>query len=253
MKYNNECYLGNPIPGEVDGDFGTADLWTSNFKVQKQSKQIKNNKYKNKKVKMKNLNDKKVLNALIEKYSVNGVLNAIDKLTESLYYDENGYTPAMIQSLIDDGHIEEDATQDDIYEFINDRCMAFWAVDEEDLAKQYVDQMINYKEYDTLADFINRYDCFDYVALGHYFKSNDLISNEYTEVYNMSDYAAGVRIFDNYYDGNLEYMIKSLSKDAPYNLSYINFKEAGENILKDYSYTTGIDEEGNNFYILIFY
>ena len=257
---NYECYLGNPIPGDINGDVGSADLWQSNFKIQKQSNKIKGkNKYKNnKRNKMKNLNDKNVLNALIEKYSVDGVLNAIDKLTESLYYNENGYTAAMIQSLMDDGYIEEDATEDDIYEFINDRCMAFWAADEEDLAKQYVDQMINNKDYDTLADFIEQFNCLDYAAIGRDYKImvDDADDDDEREIdqefLDMDDYAAGYFVVDNFYSGNLEEMIKHVSQRMHFS-SYINFEEAGENMLNKFDYTTGIDEEGNNFYILIFF
>ena len=47
-------------------------------------------------------------------------------------------------------------------------------------------------------------------------------------------------------------MIKNMSEILDFS-SYIDFAQAGENMLKEFSYTTGTDENGDNFYILIFY
>lgn len=257
LKLKNECYLGNPVPGEVDGEVGSPDIWNSEFRIQNQ-KNKKTNKYKNKKVKMKNLNDKKILNQLVEKYTANGVLSAINRLYENEEFEYNGYTPAMIQSLKDDYYIEENATPEEIEDFIDDRCMLFWADDPNNLAIQYVDQMISYKDYDTLADFIKRFNCLDYASIGSDYKMaiDDTDTDEDrdldSEFLAMDDYEAGQYVVDNFYNGNLEEMIEHVSKRIHFS-SYIDFAQAGENMLNLFDYTTGTDENGDKFYILIFY
>ena len=257
LKLKNECYLGNPVPGEVNGKVGSPDIWNSAFKIQNQ-KNKKDNKYKNKKVKMKNLKDRKILNQLVEKYTANGVLSAINRLYENEEFEYNGYTPAMIQSLKDDYHIEENATPEEIEDFINDRCMAFWAEDPNDLAIQYVNNMIGNEDYDTLADFVIKYDCLDYESIGRDYKINTS-PNEYeddAELLKMNDYSAGKVVVEDFYgvddEKSMANMIKNMSEILDFS-SYIDFAQAGENMLKDFSYTTGTDENGDNFYILIFY
>lgn len=258
IRRNNECYLGNPsMPADING-IGSADVWEPVTRIQTKAYKIKN-KYKNKKVKMKNLNDKKILNQLVEKYTSNGVLSAINRLYENEEFEYNGYTPAMIQALKDDYHIEENATPEEIEDFIDDRCMAFWAEDPNDLAIQYVDQMIDYKDYDTLADFIKRFDCLDYASIGSDYKMaiDDTDTDEDrdldSEFLAMDDYEAGQFVLDNFYSGNLEEMIEHISYKRTHFSSYIDFDEAGENMLKQFDYTTGVNEDGDNFYILIFY
>lgn len=253
IRRNNECYLGNPsVAADING-IGSADVWEPVIKIQTKAHKIKN-KYKNKKVKMKNLNDKKLLNQLVEKYTASGVLSAINRLYENEEFEYNGYTAAMIQSLKDDYYIEEDATPEEIEDFIDDRCMLFWAEDPNDLAIQYVDQMINYKEYDTVADFVKRFNCLDYEAIGSTYRL--YLDNENDEedarLYDMDDYELGQYVVDNFWENSLEEAIKRISKKEHFS-SYINFAQAGENMLSQMDYTTGTDENGDNFYILIFY
>lgn len=257
-KFKNECYLGNPsFPSECS-DVGSADVWEPISNISTKTDKIRKYKYKNKKVKMKNLNDKKILTKLVEKYTANGVLSAINRLYENEEFEYNGYTPAMIQSLKDEYHIEEDATPEEIEDFIDDRCMLFWAEDPNDLAIQYVDNMIGNEEYDTLADFVIRYDCLDYESIGRDYKINTA-PDEYeddAELLKMNDYSAGKVVVEDFYgvddEKSMANMIKRMSEVLDFS-SYIDFTEAGENMLKDFSYTTGTDENGDNFYILIFY
>lgn len=257
IRRNNECYLGNPsIPADIDG-IGSADVWEPVIRIQTKAYKYKN-KYKNKKIKMKNLNDKKILNQLVEKYTANGVLSAINRLYENEEFEYNGYTPAMIQSLKDDGYIEEDATFEEIKEFIDDKCMAFWAEDPSDLAIQYVDEMIGYEDYNSLADFITRFNCLDYASIGSDYKINTS-PDEYeedAELQKMDDYSAGKVIVEDFYgaddEKSMANMIKNMSEILDFS-SYIDFGEAGDNMLMQFDYTTGTDENGDNFYILIFY
>lgn len=254
-KFKNECYLGNPsFPSECS-DIGSADVWEPVSSISTKTDKIRKYKYKNKKVKMKNLNDKKILNKLVEKYTADGVILAINRLFENDEIFNNSY---MIQSLIDDGYLDENATKEEIEDFINDRCMIFWADDRSELAMQYVDQMINYKEYDTLADFIKRFNCLDYEAIGIDYKLNlDATDDEDDyeldhEMLSMDDYEAGQFVLDNFYNNDLEEMIKQVSKRIHFS-SYIDFDEAGENMLNLFDYTEGNDHRNNHFYILIFY
>lgn len=250
IRRNNECYLGNPsTPADING-VGSADVWEPVTKIQTKAYKIKN-KYKNKKVKMKNLNDKKLLNQLVEKYTANGVLSAINRLYENEEFEYNGYTPAMIQSLKDDYYIEEDATPEEIEDFIDDRCMLFWAEDPNDLAIKYVDQMIDYKDYDTLANFVKHFNCLDYRAVGAEYREH-LDKEEDSVAYDMDDYELGEYIVDNFWENSLEEAIKRISKNEHFS-SYIDFAQAGENMLSQFDYTTGTDENGDRFYILIFY
>lgn len=257
IRRNNECYLGNPsMPADING-VGSADVWEPVTGIQTKVHKIKN-KYKNKKIKMKNINDKKLLNQLVEKYTANGVLSAINRLYENEEFEYNGYTPAMIQSLKDDSYIEEDATPEEIEDFIDDRCMLFWAEDPNDLAIQYVDNMIGNEEYDTLADFVTRYDCLDYASIGSDYKMNTS-PDEYEEdvtLQKMDDYSAGKVIVEDFYgvddEKSMANMIKNVSEILDFS-SYIDFAQAGENMLMQFDYTTGINENGDRFYILIFY
>lgn len=258
IRRNNECYLGNPsMPADING-IGSADVWEPISNISTKTNKIRKYKYKNKKVKMKNLNDKKVLNQLVEKYTANGVLSAINKLYENEEFEYNGYTPVMIQSLKDDGYIEEGATPEEIEDFIDGRCMAFWAEDPSDLAIQYVDEMIGYEDYNSLADFVKRFNCLDYASIGSDYKINTS-PDEYeedAELQKMDDYSAGKVIVEDFYGAddkkNMANMIKNMSEILDFS-SYIDFAEAGENMLKQFDYTTGTDENGDNFYILIFY
>ena len=203
---------------------------------------------------MKNLNDKKILNQLVEKYTANGVLSAINRLYENEEFEYNGYTPAMIQSLKDDYYLEDDATPEEIEEFIDDRCAAFWAEDEAELAKQYIDQFIDYKDYYALADFVKRFNCLYYESVGATYRV--YLDNENDEedarLYDMDDYELGQYVVDNFWENSLEEAIKRISKREHF-ASYIDFAQAGENMISQLDYTTAIDENGDRFYILIFY
>ena len=63
-KFKNECYLGNPsFPGDIS-DIGSPDVWEPVSNISTKIDKIRKYKYKNKKVKMRNLNDKKILHLL---------------------------------------------------------------------------------------------------------------------------------------------------------------------------------------------
>lgn len=89
-RKNNECYLGNPTPGVINGEAGTADIWDNIVKVKgyKKSK-IKKNKI-NKLIVEKNLynnmidkKDAAKISMLIEKYGAKTVKNKINEAFKS--------------------------------------------------------------------------------------------------------------------------------------------------------------------------
>ena len=78
MKKFNECELGNPsFPSDMTG-IGSPDKWDNVLSIQKQ-----NNKYKNKKIKMRNRSDKATLDNLVEKYGKTEILKKIDEAFSS--------------------------------------------------------------------------------------------------------------------------------------------------------------------------
>jgi len=256
VKLNNECYLGNPTPGEIDGECGTADLWTPNFKVQKQIQSIKN-KYKNKKTKMKNFNDKEVLEALASKYGADKIKNFINEYNKSDIADDysyNGYDKKMIDALMYEGWIDniEDAPS-----FIDDYCEAYWAADDEDFGKQYFNNYFNVDS-EGLGAFLKKCMCLDYKAIGRDMKAA-IKADEDSEGYEdgsfdkwflkLNDYSAGTSVIEDIYNDDINAFIKANKSKIN---SYIDFEDLALCVLTTSSYVTDIDTNGNKFYILIY-
>lgn len=155
----------------------------------------------------------------------------------------SGYDVNMVQTLIDNGYID---SKEDFPKFADDYCFAIWAVDAEDLGKQYIDQFGYDKQ--SIIEMISTSDAIKYDKIGREWKTN-LTKDEDNHIIKMSDNDAGHYIVDNFF-GDIEEFIKE--NDINTIKSYINYEMYGDYILSLYDYVTGVDTNGNNFYILIF-
>ena len=340
MKLKNECCMGNPVPGEVNGEVGSGDSWTNTIINNKNKKTKMKSTKKNNKISESVKNDivdkfetlvdnvsthqmfamlsnylnedqaNEFYSSIIKDYefyddeedyidiidfsdsakkldriinygwSTFSILNeyvqyaSIDQLEdfvnyvckeldiddcESLFESEevnnfeyNNYDSAMIDELKSDGYIPYSYDNDDIEEFIDDHCMVFFANDEEELAKQYIEQMVGYNEVDTLSQFIESCDCLDYDAIGYELKITLGDSKEDEELLEMSDHELGIWAIDNMYSGNIEEFVRGNIKRIHMS-SYINYSIAGESLINQYDYVKGVNNKHEDYYILIFY
>jgi hypothetical protein len=238
-----ECYLGNPEIGAVDG-IGGPDRWDNVIGGKPATK--KRNKKETRKNKM-SVDDLKLMDSLIRKYGKRHLSESLSEM-ENLAIDEyNGYDRNMIKSLIDDGFVENESI--DIENFIDDYCMAFWASDSADLAQQYVDSF--YDDSFGLIKFVVKFGCFDYEKFGRDVQIDLSDDEDEDGILEMSEYKAGKYMVDNIY-GGLEETLSTYIRSVDKIKNYIDYEIAGEQLLMIMSYTSGVDVDGNNFYILIF-
>lgn len=238
-----ECYLGNPEIGSVDG-IGGPDRWDNVIGAKPVPKK-KNKKGKAKKEMT--VNDLKLMDSLIRKYGKRHLSESLLKITDLVVQEYNGYDENMIKSLIDDGFVENETT--DIENFIDDYCMAFWAIDDRDLAEQYVDSF--YDDAKGLANFIIKFDCFDYEKFGRDIQIDVIEDEDEDGILDMPEKDAGEYMVNDVY-GGLEDTLTTYIRSIDKMKDYIDYELAGQQLLMVMSYTTGVDTEGNNFYILIF-
>ncbi len=169
-----------------------------------------------------------------------------DEILESFTSENevyNGYDINMVQTLIDNGYID---SKEDFPKFADNYCLAIWAVDAEDLGKQYIDQFGYDKE--SIIEMISEADVINYDKIGREWKVN-LTEDEDEYIIKMSNNDAGHYIVDNFFGGIEEFVNET---DINNIKSYIDYEMYGDYILSLYDYVTGVDTNGNNFYILIF-
>lgn len=237
-----ECYLGNPVIGDVEG-VGGPDRWDNVIGTKPVPK--KRNKKDRAKKEM-TIDDLKLMDSLIRKYGRKHLSESISDGDDLAINDYNGYDENMIKSLIDDGFVENDKS--DIEDFIDDYCMAFWAADDSDLAQQYVDSF--YDDVEGLANFVIKFNCFDYEKFGRDVQMDISDDEDEDDILEMSEHEAGEYMVDMY--GGLKDVLMDYISSTDKIKDYIDYDMAADDLLSIMSYTTGVDTEGNNFYILIF-